>query len=310
MDNETKVLEFLLLGFSDLPNHQTLLFVVFLSLYLITMLGNSLIILAIAFSQRLHTPMYFFIGNLSLVDMCLSSTTVPRLLRDLLSEQKTISLPACIVQVYFLFFVGSMEFFLLAVMAFDRYVAICDPLRYSMVMSQKLCLGLVSGSWVVAALNSTLHSILLSRLSFCGSITIHHFFCDIPPLLKLSCSDTSLSESAMFSEGALVVMGPFLFIVLSYIRIISAILKIRSAHGRSKAFSTCSSHLTVVIFFYGTVMFIYFRPSSSSSIDYDRAVSAVYSSVTPMINPFIYSLRNTEVKGVLAKFLRPCKHFH
>nr|XP_033809745.1 olfactory receptor 1361-like isoform X2 [Geotrypetes seraphini] len=203
-----------------------------------------------------------------------------------------------------------MEFFLLAVMAFDRYVAICDPLRYSMVMSQKLCLGLVSGSWVVAALNSTLHSILLSRLSFCGSITIHHFFCDIPPLLKLSCSDTSLSESAMFSEGALVVMGPFLFIVLSYIRIISAILKIRSAHGRSKAFSTCSSHLTVVIFFYGTVMFIYFRPSSSSSIDYDRAVSAVYSSVTPMINPFIYSLRNTEVKGVLAKFLRPCKHFH
>nr|XP_033809879.1 olfactory receptor 1361-like isoform X1 [Geotrypetes seraphini] len=192
MDNETKVLEFLLLGFSDLPNHQTLLFVVFLSLYLITMLGNSLIILAIAFSERLHTPMYFFLGNLSLVDMCFSSTTIPRLLRDLLSEQKTISLPACIVQVYFLFFVGSMEFFLLAVMAFDRYVAICDPLRYSMMMSQKLCLGLVSGSWVVAALNSTLHSILLSRLSFCGSITIHHFFCDIPPLLKLSCSDTSM----------------------------------------------------------------------------------------------------------------------
>nr|XP_033810052.1 olfactory receptor 24-like isoform X3 [Geotrypetes seraphini] len=142
MDNETKVLEFLLLGFSDLPNHQTLLFVVFLSLYLITMLGNSLIILAIAFSERLHTPMYFFLGNLSLVDMCFSSTTIPRLLRDLLSEQKTISLPACIVQVYFLFFVGSMEFFLLAVMAFDRYVAICDPLRYSMMMSQKLCLGL------------------------------------------------------------------------------------------------------------------------------------------------------------------------
>ncbi|XP_030047881.1 olfactory receptor 1F1-like [Microcaecilia unicolor] len=310
MVNETKVLEFLLLGFSDIPEHQTLLFVLFLSLYLITILGNSLIILVIAFNRCLHTPMYFFLGNLSLVDTCLSSVTIPRLLRDLLSEQKTISLPACIVQVYFFFFVGIMEVFLLAVMAFDRYVAISDPLRYSLVMSQKLCLGLVAGSWVVAALHSTMHSLLLLRLSFCGSITIQHFFCDIPPLLKLSCSDTSLSESAMFSEGTLLVMGSFLFIVLSYFRIILAILKIRSAQGRSKAFSTCSSHLTVVVFFYGTVMFTYFRPSSSSSLDYERAVSAVFSSVTPMINPFIYSLRNAEVKGALSKLLRSCQLSH
>ncbi|XP_029442376.1 olfactory receptor 1361-like [Rhinatrema bivittatum] len=303
MGNETKVLEFLLLGFSDLPEHQTLLFVLFLSVYLITVLGNSLIIFVITVSWRLHTPMYFFLGNLSMVDMCFSSTTVPRLLRDLLSEEKIISFPACIAQVYFLFFTGSTEFLLLAVMAFDRCVAICDPLRYAMVMSRRLCLGLVAGSWVVASLNSTLHSLLLSRLSFCGSITIHHFFCDVPPLLKLSCSDTSLNEFAMFSEGALIVMGPFLFIVLSYVRIISAILRIRSAQGRKKAFSTCSSHLTVVVFFYGTVMFIYFRPSSISSLDYDRAVSVIYSSVTPMLNPFIYSLRNAEVKGALVKLL-------
>ncbi|XP_078518740.1 olfactory receptor 1F1-like [Lissotriton helveticus] len=299
--NLTAVTEFVLLGLSDNPRSQTSLFVLFLAIYLTTLAGNTVIISVTLLDSKLHTPMYFFLRNFSFVDICFTSTTIPKLLANLLSENKIISFSECITQLYFFLFIGNTESFLLAVMAYDRYVAICNPLHYTSIMTRQTCVLSLMASWALSSLHSLLYSVMASKLPFFGSNIVHHFFCDVPPLLKLSCADTSSYEHVIFIEGSLVVMTTVVVILASYARIISTILKVPSTAGRWAAFSTCSSHLAVVALFYGTDIFMYFRPSSLYSLDYDRVISVMYTAVSPMLNPFIYSLRNKEVKGALRK---------
>nr|XP_033817913.1 olfactory receptor 1361-like [Geotrypetes seraphini] len=301
-ENQSGPSEFLLLGFSGF-HRQTALFTFFLTIYTVAVVGNLSIMTTVWLDPRLHSPMYFFLGNLSFIDICFTSVTMPKLLLTLLTGDASISFIGCFCQMFFFVFLGITEGFLLAAMAYDRYVAICVPLRYAVLVSRKLCTALVISSWSAAALHSLLHTMTISHLSYCGRQRLHHFFCDMTALLKLSCSDISDCELIIFTEGSVVVMSPFIFILSSYVAILAVVLKIHSAEGRKKAFSTCSSHLTVVTLFYGTIIFIYFRPSSSYSNSYDRIVSVIYSVVTPMLNPFIYSLRNTEVKAALRKVI-------
>ncbi|XP_030050868.1 olfactory receptor 5I1-like [Microcaecilia unicolor] len=301
--NWTTVTEFLLLGFSDIPQHQIPLFLLFLSLYIINLLGNTTMISLVATDHHLHTPMYFFISNLAFVDMCFSSVVIPQMLTNIFSENKSISYAACMTQLSFFITFAGIEGTLLAVMAYDRYVAICDPLHYPMLMNKRTCLCLLGLCWLSGTLNSLLHTILTCHLSFCSSNKIHHFFCDVPPLLKLSCTDTFLNELVIFTEGTLIDMVPFLFIIISYIRIITTVLKVSSVSGRSKAFSTCSSHIATVTLYFGSIFFMYFRPSSSYSLEYDRVASVMYTAVTPMLNSFIYSLRNKDVKVALKRVI-------
>ncbi|XP_030047845.1 olfactory receptor 1-like [Microcaecilia unicolor] len=268
-------------------------------MYLINLLGNGTMISVISGSSQLHTPMYFFLCNLSFVDLCFSSVTVPKMLSNLISDKKTISYDNCIAQLYFFLVFAGSECILLSIMAYDRYVAICNPLHYIIIMNKKVCLSMSAASWTISFLNALVHTLLINRLSFCKSVKIQHFFCDLTPLIQLSCTDTSINQLVIFSEASLLVVIPFLIILISYIRIISAILKIQSTGGRLKTFSTCSSHFTVVLLFYGTILFMYFRPSSSYSMEKDRISSVVYNVVSPMLNPFIYSLRNRDVKTAL-----------
>ncbi|XP_040280588.1 olfactory receptor 1F1-like [Bufo bufo] len=303
--NSSQNTEFLMVGLSGLPKQQILLFVIFLAMYLFNLIGNSTIIFLVRTDSHLQTPMYFFLGNLSFVDMCYTSAIVPKMLVNFITDDKLITFIGCITQLYFFLCFACTECFLLAVMAYDRFVAICNPLHYMMIISRKFCILVLVSSWLAAALHSLLHSVMASTLTFCGSNKIYHFFCDMTPLLLLACSDISVNKLLIYTEGGLPVLIPFLIVLYSYMRIISSILKIRSTDGRRKAFSTCSSHLTVVILFYGTIAFMYLRPSSRSSVNYDRVVSVVYTVVAPMLNPFIYSLRNKEVKGALKKvFIR------
>ncbi|KAG8568536.1 hypothetical protein GDO81_014054 [Engystomops pustulosus] len=295
--NSNQSTEFLMLGLSDLPEQQVMLFVIFLIMYLLNLTGNATIIFLVRTEPQLLTPMYFFLSNLSFVDMCYSSAIVPKMLVNIISQDKSVTLFDCISQLYFFLCFACTECFLLAVMAYDRFVAICSPLHYTLIVSRRICILLVVSSWVAAALHSLLHSMMASTLTFCGPNKIYHFYCDMAPLLELACSDISLNKLLIYTEGGLPVLIPFIIVLYSYIRIISSILKIRSTDGRYKAFSTCSSHLTVVILFYGTIAFMYLRPSSRSSVNYDRVVSVVYTVVAPMLNPFIYSLRNKE-KGL------------
>ncbi|XP_007937893.1 olfactory receptor 1F1-like [Orycteropus afer afer] len=297
--NQSSFSEFLLLGLSRQPQQQQLLFVLFLSMYLATVLGNVLILLAISTDSRLHTPMYFFLSNLSFVDVCFSSTTVPKMLTNHILGSQTISFLGCLTQMYFLFGFTDMDNFLLAVMAYDRFVAVCHPLHYTTKMTPQLCVLLVTGSWVIAILNSLLHTLLMARLSFCADNTIPHFFCDVLPLLKLSCSETHLNDIMILTEGTLIMIPPFVCILVSYICITWAVLRVPSTKGKWKAFSTCGSHLVVVSLFYGTIIAVYFNPSSSHSAETDTAATVMYTVVTPMLNPFIYSLRNKELKGAL-----------
>ena len=299
--NQSRVSEFLLLGLSRQPQQQRLLFLLFLTMYLATVLGNLLILLAISVDSRLHIPMYFFLCNLSFVDTCFSSTTVPKVLANHVLGSQTISFSGCLTQMYFLFEFADMDNFLLAVMAYDRFVAVCHPLHYSAKMTPQLCALLVTGSWVIANLNVLLHTLLMARLSFCADNAIPHFFCDVTPLLKLSCSDTSSSQMVVMTETLAVIATPFLCILFSYLRIIVTVLKIPSVAGKWKAFSTCGSHLTVVVFFYGSVIYVYFRPLSMYSVVKDRVATVMYTIVTPMLNPFIYSLRNKDMKKGLRK---------
>ncbi|XP_057631010.1 olfactory receptor 1361-like [Chionomys nivalis] len=301
--NQSSVSEFLLLGLSRDPQQQRLLFLLFLTMYLATVLGNLLIILAIGTDSRLHTPMYFFLSNLSCVDVCFSSTTVPKVLAMHILRTQAISFSGCLMQIYFLCVFAVMDNFLLAVMAYDRYVAICHPLHYTTKMTHQLCALLVFGSWVVASLNALLHTLLMARLSFCADNTIPHFFCEVTLLLNLSCSDTHLNELIIFFVAGLLMIAPFVCILVSYILIACAILRVSSPRGRWKAFSTCSSHLAVVCLFYGTIISLYFNPSSSRSAGRDMAAAMMYTVVTPMLNPFIYSLRNKDMKGALRKVL-------
>ncbi|XP_078545303.1 olfactory receptor 5V1-like [Lissotriton helveticus] len=299
--NQSLVTEFILLGLSSIPEVEGLFFMIFLLIYVSTLAGNILIITVIRLDAHLHTAMYFFISNLSFLDCCYSTVTVPKMLVDLLTEKKSISFTACMTQLYFFISLVSTECLVLAAMAYDRYIAICQPLHYSSIMDQRACSWLAAGLWVTGIFYSLVHTILMTRLSFCRSNEIQHFFCDIPPLLKLSCSDTFINILAIFTLGGFVGLGALLIKIVSYAFIITTILKIKSSEGRVKAFSTCASHLTVVIIFYGALIFTYYRPTTTNSFSADTLVSVVYTILTPMVNPLIYSLRNTEIKTAVKK---------
>ncbi|XP_033029812.1 olfactory receptor 1E5-like [Lacerta agilis] len=307
--NATDFSELFLHGFPTQPEFQGLLFLLFLSMYLLAILGNATIIFLIRSDlQLLHAPMYFFLSNLALADLGFTSTTVPKVLENFLSRKKTISYHACLVQMYFYISFGNSDSFLLASMAYDRYVAICSPLRYSALMSRKRCLLLAAVSWVIPIAHSLLYTILMSHISFCDSREIPHFFCDLYPVLEISCSDSSVIERLLLTEGLVEVLGPFLLIVISYMRIFYTILKIPSNSGKKKAFSTCGSHIAVVVLFYGTVSWVYFKPRSNNSDRKDTVAAVMYTMVTPMLNPFIYSLRNSEMKAAMKRIIR--RHFH
>ncbi|XP_048694823.2 olfactory receptor 2G3-like [Caretta caretta] len=304
MGNQTHIMEFIFLGFSNHPNLQILFFLVFLVIYTVTLLGNTLILTLTRADPTLHTPMYFFLSNLSFLDICYTSATVPVMLINFFRCRKTISYAGCVAQLFFLITCAGTERVLLAVMAYDRYVAICKPLRYPSIMSKRLCVQLAGFSWLCGLVNSLVHTLLTSAVVICKSDQLSHFFCDVLLLLKLSCSETSVNEAVLHLASVLIGLSPCLFTVLSYGHIISTILKIRSAKGRFKAFSTCTSHLIVVVLFYGTSNFNYNRPSSGYSLDIDILVSSLYCIVTPTLNPVIYSFRNKEVKGALKKMGR------
>ncbi|XP_069460053.1 olfactory receptor 5V1-like [Ambystoma mexicanum] len=300
--NGTPFSEFIILGFSDLPHLQTLLFAIFFAIYTLTLFANISIILVTCLDTRLHKPMYLFIGNLSFLDICYTSTTLPKMLQTLLSEMKTISYAGCVVQLYFFVSFLGAESMLLAAMSYDRYAAICNPLRYSTIMSQRACQCLASSAWTSGLLNSALHTAITFRLPFCSSNKINYFFCDIPPLLSLACGDTSINEAVILAVSMLIGWAPLMCIIVSYVFIISTVLKIRSTDGRQKAFSTCASHLAVVLLYYGSAIFTYVRPVSSYSQSKDHLVSVLYSFVTPMLNPLIYTFKNQEVKLSLRRF--------
>ncbi|XP_074056239.1 olfactory receptor 1f45-like [Macrotis lagotis] len=297
--NQSGISEFILLGLSDQPEQQRLLFFLFFLMYLITGLGNMLIILAIRTCSCLHTPMYFFLSNLSLGDICFTSTTIPKMLANHVAGNKTIPYAGCLTQIFFFIFFGAIESILLTVMAYDRYVAICVPLHYSMIMTPKVCVVLIVISWFGGFVTSLIHTVLLTRLSFCGHTEIPHFFCDLSPLLKLACSDTFINDLMVNTVGVLTVNIPFIVILISYTRIFVTVLKIPSTAGKWKAFSTCGSHLTVVSLFYGTIIGVYFSPTSTHTAQQDTATAVMYTVVTPMLNPFIYSLRNKDIKRAL-----------
>ena len=302
-ENLTSVSEFFLLGLSEQAEQQELLFGLFLSMYLITVAGNLLIILAVITDARLHTPMYFFLANLSLNDTGLVSTTVPNMLANIWIQNQVISYAGCLSQLYFFILFGTLEILLLAVMAYDRYVAICHPLHYTMVMSPGLYVPLVSASWIMSGLYSLLHTLLMNSLSFCAEQEIPHFFCDINPLLRLSCTDPFINELVIFSIGGLTGLVCVLSLIISYAYIFSTIQKIPSTQGKQKALSTCSSHLSVVSLFFGTSSCVYFSPPSTRSAPNAAVASVMYAAVTPMLNPFIYSLRNRDIKCSLRKLI-------
>ncbi|NIG58823.1 olfactory receptor 1F1-like [Pontoporia blainvillei] len=258
-------------------------------MFLATVLGNLLILLAVSLDSHLHIPMSFFLCSLSFVDVCFSSTTVPKLLANHILRSQTISFSGCLMQMYFVFMFLDMNSFFLALMAYDSFVAVCHPLHYSAKMTHQLCALLVTGSWVIANLNVLLHTLLMAQLSFCADDALPPFFCDVTPLLKLSCSDTHLSEVMILTEGALIMSTPFVCILVSYIHITCAVLRVQSTKGRWKAFSTCCSHLAVVSFFSGTIIAVYFNPLSSHPSEKDTTATVMYMVVTPMLNPFIYA---------------------
>ncbi|XP_047585357.1 olfactory receptor 1E1-like [Lutra lutra] len=301
-DNQTIVTEFLLLGLSGPSEQEDVLFGLFLGMYLVTIIGNLLVVLAITGDSHLHTPMYFFLANLSCVDICFSSVTIPKMLVNHILRSKSISYVECMTQIYFFITFSNMDGFLLSVMAYDRYVAICCPFHYTVIMKPRLCILLVAASWVVTNLHALLHTLLMVQLTFCFDNTVHHFFCDPYAILKLSCSDTSINDLVVFTVGGLIFLTPFTCIILSYAYILSSVLKLPSAHGIRKALSTCGSHLTVVSLFYGVILGVYMRPSSSYSIQ-DTAVTVIFTVVTPLVNPFIYSLRNHDMKRALRKLI-------
>nr|XP_019575492.1 PREDICTED: olfactory receptor 1J1-like [Rhinolophus sinicus] len=302
-ENQSGVSQFLLLGLPIRPDHQGTFFALFLGMYLTTVLGNLLIILLIRLDAHLHTPMYFFLSHLAFTDISFSSVTVPKMLVNMQTQDQSIPYAGCISQTYFFIFFADLDSFLITSMAYDRYVAICHPLQYNTIMSQSVCVMLVAGSWVIACGCSLLHTLLLTRLSFCADHTVPHFFCDLGALLKLSCSDTSLNQLVIFTAGLMAIMLPFLCILVSYGHIGATILRVPSTKGIYKALSTCGSHLSVVTLYYGTIIGLYFLPSSNSTNGSNIIASLMYTVVTPMLNPFIYSLRNKDMKGALRKLL-------
>ncbi|XP_007532892.1 olfactory receptor 7A10-like [Erinaceus europaeus] len=299
--NLTEIIEFLLLGLSSEPQLQSLLFGLFLSMYLLTVLGNLLLILAISSDSHLHTPMYFFLSNLSLVDICLTSTTIPKMLHNIWTQSKTITYAGCISQMYFFLLFAALDDFLLTVMAYDRYVAICHPLHYTVIMNPQLCGQLMLVCWVVSELHSLLESFPVLQLSFCTNLEIPHFFCELNQMIQLACSDTLLNDIVMYLSAVLLGGGPLSGILYSYSKIISSILRISSAQGKSKAFSTCASHLLVVFLFYCTSIGVYLSSIGAHGSKSSAVASVMYTVVTPMLNPFIYSLRNKDIKRALGR---------
>ncbi|XP_054826033.1 olfactory receptor 1019-like [Eublepharis macularius] len=302
--NHTRVTEFILLGFTDYPDLQVPLFLLFLLIYVVTLVGNLGMIALIRIDSRLHTPMYFFLSNLSLLDVGYSTVVAPRMLITFLMDSKTITFNQCVVQFFFFCIAVSSECYLLAAMAYDRFTAICSPLLYSVIMSRRLCILLVVAAYFCGFVNSVFHTSFMFNLSFCHSNVINHFFCDVPPILKLSCSDTFTTDIVHFTTSTVVVASTILIILVSYIYILAAILRINSTEGRRKTFSTCASHLTAVTIFYGTVMFMYLRPNSKFAVEQDKIISVFYTLIIPMLNPLIYSLRNKEVKDALKRTLQ------
>nr|XP_019574821.1 PREDICTED: olfactory receptor 7A17-like [Rhinolophus sinicus] len=299
-ENLTRVSEFVLLGLSEEPDLQPLLFGLFLSMYLITVLGNLLIVLAVSSDSHLHTPMYFFLSNLSLVDICFTSTTVPKMLVNIQTQSKVIIYGGCITQMYFFLLFGTLDNFLLTVMAYDRFVAICHPLHYT-VMNPWLCGQLVLVSWTISVLNSLLQSLMVLRLSFCADLQIPHFFCELNQMIQLACCDTFVNTLVMYLVAVLVGGGPLAGILYSYSKIVSSIRAMSSAQGKYKAFSTCASHLSVVSLFYLTSLGVYLSSAVTHHAHSSATASVLYTVVTPMLNPFIYSLRNNNIKGTLKR---------
>ncbi|XP_043849890.1 olfactory receptor 13H1-like [Dromiciops gliroides] len=300
--NTTAVTYFILIGLSEYPRAQVIFLCLLLVSYLVTLLGNVLILFLIHYDSRLQTPMYFFLSNLSFLDICYTSASVPQMIINCLVRIPIISLGQCLAQMCAVLYLGVVECLLLAVMAYDRCVAIGDPLRYSVRMGPQLCAQLAGASWVSAFL-LTVVPVLTMPLEFCGHHIINHFSCELLAILKLACNDLRVYELLIMVTSSLTLLAPFALILASYGRILGAVLKMRSAEGRKKAFSTCSSHLTVVIIFYGTAISMYMMPQDKASRDRDKIISMLYGVVTPMLNPLIYSLRNKDVKGALQKLL-------
>ncbi|KAM3918969.1 olfactory receptor 12D1-like [Leptodactylus fuscus] len=304
--NGTSLNMFILVGITDLPWLQKLLFVLVLFFYILDVLGNIIIVSLVMRDISLHSPMYFLLANLSFVDICFSSITVPKMMVGFFIKN-TITLQGCLAQMYFFHFLGCTEGILLAAMGYDRYVAICQPLRYGTLMRNTVCIQLVLASWLIGLTTSLVHAIMTSYLPFCNSNRIKHFFCDVKPVIKLACADIHLNEALLTNVLGFLSTSTFSLTIVSYVYIILKLMKIRSSQGRSKAFSTCSSHLTVVSLFYGTAMCTYLGPSSENSIEKDRIAAVLFTVITPAMNPVIYTLRNQEVKKSLKKLI---KHEH
>ncbi|XP_069490130.1 olfactory receptor 6N2-like [Ambystoma mexicanum] len=302
--NETKVTEFIIVGFPNLEHIQSFLFILLLLTYLFIITGNTVVFFVIRLSQSLHLPMYFFISILSFLEIWYTAVTIPKMLANLIINKKSISLVGCLLQIYFFQSLGITETLLLTVMAYDRYLAICNPLLYPAIMTSAFSVKLAASCWLCGFLYPVAEIILISKLPFCGPNRIEHIFCDLHPLMSLACTDTSVSISIEFALNTSMVIATIVFILFSYIKIIRVILKIQSAEGRQKAFSTCAAHLIVVFIFFGSVSFMYIRLTQSYGVHYDKSLAVVYSVFTPLVNPIIYSLRNKEIRDTLQKILR------
>uniref|UniRef100_A0A8D1XPM3 Olfactory receptor n=1 Tax=Sus scrofa TaxID=9823 RepID=A0A8D1XPM3_PIG len=307
-ENQSSVSKFLLLGIPIQPEQQGIFFALFLGMYLTTVLGNLLIILLIRLDPHLHTPMYFFLSHLALTDVSFSSVTVPKMLVNMQTQNRSIPYAGCVTQMYFFIFFTDLDSFLIASMAYDRYVAICHPLHYTSIMREELCAFLVAVSWFLSGASSLSHTLLLTQLPFCADI-IPHFFCDLGALLRLSCSDIFLNELVMFTAGVVVITLPFICILVSYGYIGATILRTPSTKGICKAFSTCGSHLSVVSLYYGSIFGQYLFPTLGNFINKDIIVALMYTVVTPMLNPFIYSLRNRDIKEAFEKLFSRATFF-
>ncbi|XP_075392143.1 olfactory receptor 7G2-like [Tenrec ecaudatus] len=302
--NQTSVSEFLLLALTEDPEMQPIFFSLFLSIYLVTVLGNLLFVLAVTSDSHLHTPMYFFLANLSFTDICFSTSTIPKILVSIQSQNQSITYAGCLTQAGFVLFFCSLESFLLSIMAYDRYVAICHPLRYTTIMNPHFCCLLILFSLLNSLVNGLIHTLMLLRLSFCTNLEIPYFFCEVVQVVKVACSDTLINNIVLYFGVSLLGAVPFSGILFSYTKIVSSILRMPSAGGKYKAFSTCGSHLSVVSLFYGTAVGAYFCSTFTRSIRETAVTSIMYTVVTPMMNPFIYSLRNRDIKGALRNIIR------
>ncbi|XP_026363349.2 olfactory receptor 2T33-like [Ursus arctos] len=306
MEKSNITTDFILLGLFNHARPHLFLFIVVMTIAIASLNGNALMLLLIFLDPRFHTPMYFLLSQLSLMDIMLVSTIVPKMAADYLTDKKSISAAACGLQIFVSLTLGGGESFLLAAMSYDRYVAVCHPLRYPVLMSWQLCLRMTVGSWFLGAMDGIMQAAATLSFPFCRAHQIDHFFCEAPMLVRLACADTSVFENVMYICCVLMLLVPFSLILTSYSLILSAVLHMHTTEARRKAFSTCSSHLSVVGLFYGAAIFIYMRPKSFRSANHDKVVSAFYTIFTPVLNPLIYSLRNSEVKGALKRWLRKC----